>query len=113
MNLPQTITLPLTTDERGVIRVSNTRVTLHTLLAFYKQGEGPEALHEGFPTVPLADIHAVIAYYLANQAEIDDYLAQLDAKAERMREEMEKRFPPITKAELQARLDAQQKNDND
>ncbi|MDX2136896.1 MAG: DUF433 domain-containing protein [Chloroflexota bacterium] len=71
MAFPETVTLPLHMDEPGAIRVSDTRVTLDVLIAFYRQGESPEALHDGFPTVPLADIYAVIAYYLANQAEVD------------------------------------------
>jgi len=31
-------------------------------------------LWKGFPTVPLTDMYAVIAYYLAHHDEVDDYL---------------------------------------
>jgi uncharacterized protein (DUF433 family) len=106
MALPETVTLPLQMDEHGAIRVSGTRVTLDTLLAFYQQGETPEALHEGFTTVPLADIYAVIAYYLANRNEVDAYLKQREIEGERIRQEWEARHPPLTKAELLARLEA-------
>lgn len=102
--LPETVALPLKMDEHGAIRVSGTRVTLDTLIAFYRQGETPEDLHEGFPTVPLADIYAVIAYYLAHEAEIDDYLKRREEEAERIRQEWEARNPPPTKADLLARL---------
>lgn len=106
ISLPEAVALPLKMDEHGAIHISGTRVTLDTLIGFYHQGETPEALHEGFPTVPLADIYAVIAYYLAHQAELDVYLKQRDEAAERIRQEWETRNPPPTKAELLARLNS-------
>ena len=104
--LPETITLPLKLDENRAIRVSGTRVTLDTLISFYQQGETPEGLHDGFPTVSLADIYAVIAYYLAHQPEMDAYLAQRRAAADRARQAWEAQNPSPTKAQLTARRDA-------
>jgi uncharacterized protein (DUF433 family) len=98
INLPETVALPLKTDENGAIRVSHTRVTLDVLIAYYQQGETPEELHESFPTVPLADIYAVIAYYLAHQHEMDAYLLERDEEAERIRQEEEARYTPQQKA---------------
>jgi len=109
--LPETVTLPLKMDEHGAIRVSGTRVTLDTLIAFHHQGETPEDLHEGFPTIPLADIYAVIAYYLAHQEEMDDYLNRRAQEASHLRQEWETRNPPPTKAELLARLDDQRRDE--
>lgn len=106
MRLPETITLPLKADEYGIIRVSGTRVTLESLIAFYHQGESPQDLHEEFPTVPLADIYLVIAYYLANCVEVDEYRHRQDEKAARLREEWEVLYPPLSKAELLARREA-------
>jgi len=106
MAIPEMVALPLKMDEHGAIRVSGTRVTLDTLIGFYRQGEMAEALHEGFPTVPLADIHAVISYYLANQQEVNAYLNSRAAEADRIRAQWEACHPPPTKAELLARFDA-------
>lgn len=106
--LPETVHLPLKLDDLGVIRISGTRVTLDTLIDFYHQGETPEDLHEGFPTIPLADIYAVIAYYLAHQEDIDAYLRRRSAEAEHIRREWEGRSSPPTKAELLARHNARQ-----
>ncbi len=104
-----TMTIPLRTDEHGTILVANTRVTLDSIVNFYLQGESPEDLHRGFPTVPLSDIYAVIAYYLAHRAEVDAYLKRRNDEAERIRQEVEERYPPkVTRADLQARLDARQ-----
>jgi hypothetical protein len=41
--------------------------------------------------VPLTDIYAVIAYYLAHQVELDAYLSRRDAEADRRRREVEAR----------------------
>lgn len=99
MNVTQpTLTIPLQTDEHGAIRVSGTRVTLDTLIARYQQGDTPEAIHEGFPTVPLTDIYAVIAYYLAQRAELDAYLKWRDEEAERFRQEVEANATPEQRA---------------
>lgn len=98
LHLPDTVTLPLKTDADGTIRVSGTRVTLYTILSAYQRGDTPQAIHEGFPSVPLADIYAVIAYYLAHQDELDDYLHEIDTASERLRETWEGRYTPEQKA---------------
>ena len=46
ISLPETVTLPMQTDEHGVIRISGTRVTFDSVIGFYLQGETPEALHK-------------------------------------------------------------------
>lgn len=103
---PPTITIPLRTDEDGTIRVSGTRVTLDTLIARYNQGDTPEAIHEGFSSVSLTDIYAVVAYYLAHRDEVDAYLKQREDEAQRIRREWEAEYPPrITRSELLARLE--------
>ena len=93
-----TMTVPLRTDEHGVIHVSGTRVTLDVLIARYQQGDTPEAIHRGFSTVPLTDIYATIAYYLSHQDEVDAYLKQGDEEAERIRQEVESNYTPEQRA---------------
>lgn len=87
--LPETVMLPLKIDEHGVIRVSGTRVTLDTVIACYQQGDSPEAIHEGFDVLPLNDIYAVIAYYLAHRDELDAYLKRGQEEAEQLRQDWE------------------------
>jgi uncharacterized protein (DUF433 family) len=109
--LPETVTLPLKMDEHGAIRVSGTRVTLVTVIVRYHQGDSPESIHEGFDGLPLNDIYAVIAYYLAHRDELDAYLKRREEDAERLRQEWEAKYPPkVTKAELLARLEAHKNN---
>ncbi|MBI5667161.1 MAG: DUF433 domain-containing protein [Chloroflexi bacterium] len=93
-----TLSIPLATDENGVMRIRNTRVTLDVIVARYQQGDTPEAIHEGFPSVSLSDVYAVIAYYLANREDVDAYLRQRDIEAERIRQEVETNSSPETTA---------------
>ena len=96
--LPESINLPLKFDDEGTIRVSGTRVTLDTVIACYRQGDSPEAIHEGFPSVPLNDIYATLAYYISHQEELDDYLKQRDDEAEQLRQEIEAHYSPEQQA---------------
>ena len=95
---------PLSVDESGRIRVAGTRVSVDSILWLYKQGYGPEAVAEAFPSVPLADVYSTIAYYLRHKKSLDEYLAKCEAEAEELRAEMEAKFGKgPSKAELLAR----------
>ena len=96
--LPETVALPLKTDEGDVIRVSGTRVTLDTVIACYHQGDSPEAIHEGLDVLPLNDIYAVIAYYLGHLDELDAYLKRGQEESERLRREWEASYTSEQKA---------------
>lgn len=111
-----TLAVPISTDEHGVIRVSGTRVTLDSLLNYYLQGETPEDLHDGFSTVPLADIYSIIAYYLNHRDEIDRYLERRRAESDRARQNIEADYPPEVRArheQWRAALAAKRRNQSD
>lgn len=111
ISTPITIPVPLRTDQDGVIRVGNTRVTLLTVVNRYRVGDSAEAIHEGFPTLSLAEIHAVIAYYLQNRSEIDAYIQQIETEAERWRTEYEANNPQAAafNVRMRALLDEKRK----
>lgn len=54
--------------------VGGTRVTLDTLVAAFDAGATAEEIAQQYPSVALADVYAVIAYYLLHQPEIQAYL---------------------------------------
>ncbi len=91
---------PLRIDERGVVRIGDTRVTLSSIVRCYQRGDSPESIHEGFPSVSLADVYATITYYLRHQEEVDAYLADEDAAAERLRRQIEADYPPAFREKL-------------
>jgi uncharacterized protein (DUF433 family) len=63
-------------------RVAGTRISLDSLVYLYREGISPEGMVESYPALTLEQVHGALAYYLANQKEIDEYLAQADAVAE-------------------------------
>lgn len=97
---------PLREDAGGIIRVGGTRVRLDTVVTAYKNGCSPDDILRKYPSLRLADIHAVIAYYLSHTREVEAYLEERERIAEDARREDEARFPP---GDLRARLMARRK----
>lgn len=87
--------IPLQIDSLGVVRVSGTRVSLDTVIAAFQEGESAEEIAQDYPSLSLADVYAVIAYYLNHQAEVEKYLVQSREKAKQVRESVEARYDPI------------------
>lgn len=97
--------VPLVRDEAGRLMVDGTRVPLDTLVAAFKAGRSPEAIHESFDTVPLADVYAIFAYYLHHRVEVEAYLAGQEREAEQVQAQMEAVYPQEgLRAKLLARL---------
>lgn len=77
--------VPLRVDSDGVIRVGGTRVTLDTVVAAFEAGATPEQIAQDYP-VGLADLYAVITYYLRHPEEIREYRERRSAAADSARE---------------------------
>lgn len=101
IHTPAAVAVPLRMDEGGVIRIGQTRVIFSTVINWYKLGHTVEDLHESYPTIPLSDLHAVIAYYLANQDVVDAYLEQEEREAEEVRAKIEASYTPEQKAKVE------------
>ena len=69
----------------GEIRVTGHRIGLFHIVRYYNEGYSPEMLIEQFPTLSLALIHKVIAFYLENRSEVDSYVANYEAELEQQR----------------------------
>ena len=86
MNLAAVIEkIPIETDKDGVIRVGNTRVTLETLVSAFNDGSTAEEIVYQFPVLNLADVYAVIAYYLRNRDTVEKYLNERMQQAEQIK----------------------------
>jgi uncharacterized protein (DUF433 family) len=83
--------VPLATQD-GVIRVAGTRVSLESVLVTFNEGSTPEEIVQQYPSLPLADVYTVIAYYLRNRAEIDSYLAGQNARREEVESDLDARY---------------------
>ncbi len=86
--------VPLETDAEGVARVGGTRVTLDTIVDAFLDGETAEEITQQYPSVRLADVYAVIAFYLRRRAEVDRYLQERQRRTRTVRAENEGRFDP-------------------
>ena len=84
--------VPLKTDVDGVVRVGNTRVILDTVIDAFKEGVIAEEIVSQYPTLNLADVYAVIGYYLQHQSEIEAYLRQRRQIANKVRKQNEMHF---------------------
>jgi uncharacterized protein (DUF433 family) len=87
--------------EAGGWRVSNSRVSLDSVVHAYREGQSPEAIAGSFPSLSLEQVHGAIAFYLRNEREIDEYLAAQDERWEQLRQQSE-----VANADLLERLRA-------
>jgi uncharacterized protein (DUF433 family) len=85
---------PLTTKPDGVVCIGETRVTLDTVVAVFKQGSTAEEIVHRYPSLRLGDVYASIAFYLNHQQEVEIYLKQRQQQAKEIRQTNEARFDP-------------------
>jgi len=86
--------IPLETDADGVVRVGETRVTLDTVVAAFKEGATAEEIVYQYPSLNLTDVYFVIAYYLQHRPDVEAYLRWRQQQANEVREQNEARFDP-------------------
>jgi uncharacterized protein (DUF433 family) len=84
------------------LRVGETRVLLELVLRAFQDGATPETIVQRYSTLKLADVYAVIAYYLRHREEVDGYLAQREQLAEEVERKMESHAEDL--ADIRARL---------
>jgi|SRR5579884_2151309 len=94
---------PLRVDEGGVIRVGNTRISLDLVVEQYENGMTPEDMVRAYDTLVLADVYAVIAYYLRHLEEVRAYLKRRAEEAEALQAKIESERPRISREDLLAR----------
>ena len=72
------------TDAGGVLRVGQTRVSLASIVAAFKEGAAAEAIADDYPSLALADVYELIAHYLRHRESLDSALAEEDAMLEQL-----------------------------
>jgi uncharacterized protein (DUF433 family) len=83
----------------GAYRVGDTRVSLDSLVYLFGEGMSAESMVESYPALTLEQVHGALAFYLANQKEIDTYLAEGQRASQSQHEQSR-----LTNAELIAKL---------
>ena len=99
---------PVRVDEGGAVRVGNSRVSLDLVVEQYENGMTPEEMVRAYDTLVLADVYAVIAYYLRHRDEVCAYLKQREEEAEALRAKIEVEHPCVSREELLARRTARE-----
>src|SRR5690349_7055690 len=102
MELPTFLQL----EDGGYIRLTGHRIGLHHVVRLYDEGHSAEAIAAHFPTLSLAHIHKVIAFFLENEEEVKAYVAAHDQEMER---QMAAAPPTPTLRDLRARLEARRR----
>jgi uncharacterized protein (DUF433 family) len=64
----------------GNYYVAGTRISLDSIVHAFRRGESPETICQNFELLRLEEVYGAIAYYLANQAEVDAYLIRQSEK---------------------------------
>lgn len=83
--------VPLSVDPDGVVRVAETRVTLDTIVLAFKDGSTAEQIVQEYPALELADIYAVLGYYLRRTEEVESYLRDRQEKSMQVRQKTQAR----------------------
>src|SRR5258708_39221352 len=83
--------------------VAGSRVSLDSIVMAFWRGQAPESILRSYPSLTLAQIYGAIAFYLSNQAEIDSYLKEWDARTAEQRAEARRAHPELHAKLLAAR----------
>jgi uncharacterized protein (DUF433 family) len=79
------MTLPdfLTEWPGNEIVLTGHRIGLYSVVKRYNEGYSPDRIADYYPTLPPELVSQVVAFYLANKAEVDEYVAEYDAELAR------------------------------
>src|SRR5438270_9246932 len=103
MNIPlQPVQVPLFDDGQGGLRVTGTRVLLERIVHAFEDGATPHGIAQSYDTLQLADVYAVLTWYLRHKPEVADSLRSRAEEAEAIRRTIGAKQPD--RAELRARL---------
>jgi hypothetical protein len=76
------------------VRVGGTRVTLDTVVSAFQEGLTAEEIVQQYPSLALADVYAVISYFLRRRSEVEIYLTNQRRQAGEIRRRDEAGLDP-------------------
>jgi len=81
LSVPLTQPIPLLCYE-GTWRIAGTRISLDSVIHHYRAGTTPQQIVEKFQGLVLADLYAVLVFYLNHQGEVEQYLQAQESKGD-------------------------------
>ena len=91
----------------GTYRVAGSRVSLDSIVYGFREGLSPETIAENFPAVTLEQVYGAIAFYLANQPVVDQYLREGETVSEELQLESRRRNADLITRLQRARHESQ------
>lgn len=64
----------------GGLYVTDTRVSLASIIYAFRDGASPETIRQNFPSLSLAQVYGAITFYLEHPQESETYLQDLKKK---------------------------------
>jgi uncharacterized protein (DUF433 family) len=98
--------IPLVQNEAGDMYIEGSRIFLEHLVEKFNEGKTPEDIQRDYPHVKLADLYAVMTYYLRHRDEVDAYVERQYQRAREM-EALVAPYKPVKLIEkMKARLES-------
>ena len=102
-------TVFLTKTDDGTIRIGKTRVSLESVVHQFSLGATAEEIAQKFPALKLAEVYAVIAYFLNNHEEVAKYVLDQEAESDVIQADIGSKYQLQT-TELRRRILARWEN---
>lgn len=91
----------------GVYRIGGTRVSLDSIIYRFREGLSAESIGESFPALTLEQVYGAIAFYLANQRILDQYLREGEKLSSGLQSESRRRNADLITRLQRARHESQ------
>jgi uncharacterized protein (DUF433 family) len=88
--------------------IEETRISLDSIVYTFQRGLSPESIVQSFPLLTLEQVYGAIAFYLANRAEIDAYLAAEEEAFDAMPQPLQTADPALYSKLMAAKAAKQQ-----
>ena len=89
----------------GSLRIAGTRITLDAVIQSFHDGGTPEEICQDFPTLSLAQVYDLLAFYLNHREDVDRYLTEQTHLGATLQQELRSQYT-IFLADLRHRLAA-------
>src|SRR5579862_4687985 len=94
---------PIRVDAGGAVRVGTSRISLDVIVEQFESGLTPEDMIRAYDTLKLADVYAVVGYYLRHKDDVRRYLKRRAKEAAALRAKIEAEHPRVGRKALLAR----------
>jgi uncharacterized protein (DUF433 family) len=72
-------------NDDGALRVGERDISLDSVVIAYQQGYSPETIQQLYPALTLEEVYGAIAFYLANEVDVNEYLRKQQACWDKIR----------------------------